>query len=71
MGIHYFIEEEEDVAPGKEKPKQQKNWMEEAQKRLELLKLEIEKENNEDAEDEDDWDGLDSDDCSDDCSEDD
>merc|ERR1712071_524535 len=52
-------ETDEDSSPSDEKPKD-KNWMEEAEKRLQLLKLEVEKGNKDD--DEDDWSDSDDDD---------
>lgn len=64
--IHFFIYDnlDEDETETKEPKPRQNNWMEEAEKRLELLKLEVEKE---DKDDNDDWDGSDFSDCSDDC----
>lgn len=59
---------EEEESNNKDGKPQQKNWMEEAEKRLELLKLEVEKENKDGDTDEDDWSDSDEenfDDCSD------
>ena len=69
MNIDFPSETEEEAAEGETKPKSQ-NWMEQAEKRLELLKLEVEKENADESDDEDDWFGSD-DDLDDDISDDD
>lgn len=58
-----------DAETGEDNAKSQ-NWMEEAEKRLELLKLEVEKEAG-DEEDEDDWEDSDEDEDKDDFSDDD
>ncbi len=59
---HFIISDEDEEASGETKP-QQNNWMEQAEKRLELLKLRVEKEGKGGDDDEDDWDDSD---CSDD-----
>ena len=68
LGEIVYFSEDEDSSPSDEKPKD-KNWMEEAEKRLQLLKLEVEKGNKDD--DEDDWSDSDDDDFDDEDDEDD
>nr|CAG4636899.1 EOG090X03TK [Ceriodaphnia reticulata]SVE72853.1 EOG090X03TK [Ceriodaphnia reticulata] len=51
-------EDEDEEASGETKP-QQNNWMEQAEKRLELLKLRVEKEGKDEDDDSDDWDDSD------------
>ena len=55
----YFLDDDGEAASGETKTKSN-NWMEEAEKRLELLKLRVEKEGKDEDDDDDDWDGLDS-----------
>lgn len=59
----YLFFSDEDETEGKEPKPKQNNWMEAAEKRLELLKLEVEKDDKDDSDD--DWGGSDFSDCSD------
>lgn len=51
--MYFFIGEEADGSDHKDRKQKDGNWMEEAEKRLQLLKLEVEKEDGDDWSDSD------------------